>query len=536
MVQLTGDGDPEVIVVGGGHNGLICATYLARSGIETLLLEARPAVGGCASTVSDLGARFNICHCDHTMIRAMPIIDELDLHSHGLHYLESEVAWVNMFHDESEPWLFFHDAERTLESIARTYPTQLDGYRRYLADAIPVAKFALEMAGQRASVSAVLRSAVRRRAKGVVKLLEWSRRSASSVLADYFDDWHLVMPAICTGPTVWGVPGDMPGTGLAAVGYATRHLVQSGRPRGGSGSLTDALRSSFEQAGGMVRCRSEVSSLAVADGVVRGVVLANGDELRASRVVAACDPHRVFVDWIDDAPPAARKVARRWRDRPVAEGYESKVDAVLTSLPTFRAAERIHANFPGTELLGPSGLVAPSPEQMADAHRLRAEGQVAPHPMMLLNVPSVIDPAMRPDPSRHVLSIEVLFTPYSLSGGWPESGEPKRWLELWADLMEPGALDGVEKWRAMTPDRYEQEFGMHRGHTPSYSSSPLSTLVGRQRELSRYRTPIEGLYLSGAGTYPGAGIFGASGRNAADVVRRDVQGRRRLPRTLTRAS
>ena len=523
MTQRTGDGDPDVIVVGGGHNGLICGTYLAQAGIDTLLLEAREAVGGCASTVSELGARFNICHCDHTMIRAMPVIDELDLTSYGLHYLESDVSWVNMFHDEAEPWLFFHDADRTLESVAATYPRQIDGYRRYLADAMPVAEFALEMARQRASTPALLRTAMRRRAKGAVKLVEWSRRSASSVLADYFDDWHLVMPAGGTGPTVWGLPPDTPGTGMAAMGYATRHLVKSGRPRGGSGALTDALRSAFEAAGGHVRCGSRVSGLRVVDGEVRGAVLDSGEELRASRVVAACDPARVFVDWIDDPPRAARKLAQRWRDRPVHEGYESKVDAVMTSLPTLRVADRIHENSPGIELLGPAGLVAPSPAQLADAHRLRALGEVAPFPTMLLNVPSILDPEMRPGPDLHVLSIEVLFTPYSLSGGWPTSREPERWLDLWGGLMEPGALDAVEKWRAMTPDRYEREFAMHRGHTPSYAGSPLSTLVGRQRELSRYRTPIEGLYLSGAGTYPGAGIFGASGRNAADVVRRDVK-------------
>jgi phytoene dehydrogenase-like protein len=117
-----------------------------------------------------------------------------------------------------------------------------------------------------------------------------------------------------------------------------------------------------------------------------------------------------------------------------------------------------------------------------------------------------------------VLSLEALFTPYGIAGGWAGSGEPRRWLEQWATLVEPGYLDAVVAMRAMTPDRYEAEFQMHRGHTPAYAASPLATLVGRQRELSRYETPVKGLFLTGAGTFPGAGIWGASGRNAALVV------------------
>jgi phytoene dehydrogenase-like protein len=142
---------------------------------------------------------------------------------------------------------------------------------------------------------------------------------------------------------------------------------------------------------------------------------------------------------------------------------------------------------------------------------------------LLVNMPSVLDPSMAA-PGEHVLSIEVLFTPYALEGGWPGSPEPARWLELWAATMEPGALDLVDRWRAMTPDRYEAEFSMYRGHTPAFASSPLHSLLGRNQELTRYRTPISGLYLSGAATFPGAGVFGASGRNAAAVVRGDLRG------------
>lgn len=519
--------DADVVVVGGGHNGLICAAYLARAGVDTLLVEARPEVGGCASTVTDLDARFNICNCDHSMVRAMPIADELELVAHGLEYLEPDVSAVHQFHDGSTPWLFFHESERHLEALSQTHPHAVAGYRRYLADATPVAELAIAMARTPPSTPRMLRTVAMRRAAGAARLLEWSRASQAEVLGRYFDDWHLVMPAVSTGPTVWGVPPTAPGTGMAAAIYATRHLVKSGRPRGGSGALTDAVRSSFEAAGGRVLCDSRVERVLVSGGAARGVRLTDGGLLTARVVVAACDPHRVFVDWIDDVPPAAKRLVDRWRGLPVHDGYESKVDAVLNALPTWIAASTLDTVAPGADLLSPTSVISPSPDELAEAHALRNAGLVAERPTLLVNVPSVLDPSMQPHAGQHVLSVEALFTPYALPGGWPGSGEPQRWLDVVAGLMEPGTLQ-IDRRRAMTPDRYETEFSMHRGHTPSYALPPLSAFFGRRRETTRYRTPIAGLYLSGAGTFPGAGVFGAAGRNAAQAVEHDLRGAGRL--------
>jgi phytoene dehydrogenase-like protein len=511
----------DVVVVGAGHNGLICAAYLARAGIDTLLLEARPDVGGCASTVTDLDARFNICNCDHSMVRGMPIADELDLASYGLRYLEPEVTGINRFHDGSTPWVFLHDVDAHLDALSQSHPHAVDGYRRYLADATPVAELALSIARTRPSLTAMSSTVLRRRGAGAARLLKWARASQADVMEHYFDDWHLVMPAVTSGPTVWGVPHTAPGTGTAAALYATRHLVKSGRPVGGSGALTDSVRASFEAAGGRTRCDSRVDSLVVSDGAVVGVRLDDGTEIGAGRVVAACDPQRVFVDWLQSVPPKAQKLVDAWRARPVHDGYESKVDVVLDGLPTWRGSGDLATLVGDADQLSPTTLVNPSPDQIAEAHRLRDQGRVHAQPSMMVNVPSVLDPDMQPHPGQHVLSLEVLFTPYALDGGWPESGEPARWLDVLDAFMEPGTLR-VDRWRAMTPDRYESEFSMHRGHTPSFSAPPLVAFLGRQRETTRYRTPIAGLYLSGAGTFPGAGVFGASGRNAADAVLNDL--------------
>ena len=509
--------DADVIVVGAGHNGLICAAYLARSGLDVLVLDARPNVGGCASTVSDLGARFNICNCDHTMVRAMPIADELDLASFGLTYVEPDVTGVHRFHDGSDPWLFIHDTEAHLDALARTHPHAVDGYRRYLDDAIPVAELALDIARTKPSMRAMTSTVLRRRAAGAVRLLRWARASQADVLGQYFDDWHMVMPAVTSGPSVWGVSHTAPGTGTAAALYATRHVVKTGRPVGGSGALPDAVRASFEAAGGQTRLGARVERLLVRDGRAFGVVLDDSTTLRARTIVAAVDPHRVFVDWLDGVPPSARRAVDRWRARPVSDGYESKVDGVVRGTPTWADDDPLLDAAGDADLLGPTTLISPSPDDVADAHRLRERGEVHPRPSMMVNLPSALDESMRPSPDEHVLSVEVLFTPYQHPGGWPASDEPARWLEVLDGFMEPGSLH-VDRWRAMTPDRYEAEFQMHRGHTPAYGEAPLVAFLGRQRELTRYRTPIEGLFLSGAGTFPGAGVFGASGRNAADAV------------------
>jgi len=511
--------DAEVLVVGGGHNGMIAAAYLARAGVDVLVLEARSDVGGCASTVDDLGARFNICHCTHTLVRALPLEEELDLADHGLTYLSSDADSVFAFHDDRDSWVLFHEAERTLGGLAATHPASVDSYRQYLDDALPVAQLLIDVLRTPPTAPRLALTAARRRLEGVGRLLSWSRLSAAELLARWFDDWRVAMPAISVGPTVWGVPPDTPGTGLAALTYAIRHLVRTGRPAGGSGALVDAVRSSFEAAGGAVRCDARVATLVVDVDRVDGVRLVDGTRLRAPVVIAACDPAVVLTEWLEGEPPESlRSLANRYRTQPRPQGYESKVDAVMDGVPVPRSTDALRSALADFDPVGHTTVVSPHPADLAEAHLRRADGRVADRPTLLVDVPSMVDPSLVPAPGRHVLSLEVLFTPYGLQGGWAASSEPERWLGLWADRMEPGARQRLVDWRAMTPDRYQQEFLLDKGYSPAWSGSPLHAFVGRSPETTRYRTPLSGLYLTGAGTYPGAGIVGASGRNAARVV------------------
>ncbi len=237
-------------------------------------------------------------------------------------------------------------------------------------------------------------------------------------------------------------------------------------------------------------------------------------------MVSACDPRETFVHWLTGPPPSALPLIAHWREAPVEDGYESKVDAVIARIPRFRALD--HDAFAKLGIDEPAvatTIVAPSLTEMAAAHRLIDEGRVADRPMFFVNMPSVLDESMRVG-DDHVLSLETLYTPYALRGGWEESTEPERWLRRFATLVEDDFLDGVRRSRAMTPLSYEREFNLPRGHATSFAGSPLSAMLGRRPELTRYETPVKGLYLTGAATYPGAGVWGASGRNTATVILR----------------
>lgn len=515
--------DFDAIVVGGGHNGLVCAAYLARAGLRTVLFEARDSVGGTAASVPFAGVTVNICNCDHVTFRTTPVMDELGLADHGLRYLDVEPSQANLAWSGGPAWLIHHDVEATLDSIAQTHPTEVEGYRRYVKAAIPAVKLIFDAANDPPSVRGLTRKVLAKRGAGLTTLLRWSRRSAADVMREYFTSDALQGPALATGPMVWGISPETAGSGLGALTYATRHVGTVGRPLGGSGMVPVSIERAFVAAGGTVRLSAKVAAITCEGEGVRGVRLTDGTEVTAPIVVSACNPHDTFLAWLTNPPASARPLQARWRAIPHDEGYESKIDAVVAELPRLRALDHLHLDDDAPERAA-TAVIAPSIAQMHRGHALMTEGRVLEQPAMLVNLPSILDPTMAPtspgDAARHVMSLEALYTPYGLQGGWPNSNEPRRWLEQFATLVQPGWLAALGDWRAMTPDRYEREFHLPTGHATSFAGGPLAALRNRNPELTRYHTAVAGLYLTGAATFPGAGVWGASGRNAALTVLR----------------
>jgi len=505
----------DAIVIGAGHNGLVTAAYLARSGMDTLLIEARSSVGGTAASEEFAGATVNICNCDHLTFRTTPVVAELDLASHGLRYLDLEprqhnAAWSSV--GDGTLWSTYADLDETVSEIARFSPTDAKGYRRFVDDARPVVELILDVANEPPTIGGLMKRTLRRRGRGVTRLLAWSRRSAHDVLASYFSSPEVAATGAATGPMVWGISPKLPGTGLGALTHAMRHVAQVGRPVGGSGALTEALRAAFEAAGGHLALDTKVTEIRCEADRVAGVSVSNGSDavvdLDAPVVVSACNPHDTFLRWLTHPPADAARLIERWRSVPHADGYESKLDVVLTAEPRLWNIDRP---------LGPTTVIAPSLDDIHDAAQLMASGEVHQRPAFLVNVPTVIDPTMAPE-GGHVLSLEALFTPYGRPGGWDRDDEPRRWLELFASVCEPGLLESIVDWRAMTPDRYETEFHLPAGHATSFGGGPLAALRNPNPELTRYETAVLGLYLTGAATFPGAGVWGASGRNCATAV------------------
>ncbi|CAN5492587.1 NAD(P)/FAD-dependent oxidoreductase [soil metagenome] len=506
----------DAIVIGAGHNGLVTAAYLAKAGMRTLLLEARSHVGGTAASEPFGGGTVNICNCDHLTFRTTPVIDELGLGGFGLTYLDVDPSQHNLAWAGGPAWTASHSVETTLESLRATFPDEVEGYQRYVRAARPAIELILAAAAEPPSPVGLTRHALGKRLAGVPTLLRWSRRSAADVMRSFFKHDALLCTGMVTGPMVWGISPEFSGSGLGALTHAMRHVGKVGRPVGGSGMVPTSLLRAFEHHGGTLRTSSRVDTIlcetAAAGGAVRGVALDDGTEFAAPVVVSACDPHRTFLSWLKDPPPSAQRLVERWRNVPHEQGYESKIDAIISEVPRIRGLDHEPAA---------TTTIAPSLGEIHRGYGLMAAGEVLDRPGMLVNVPTVLDPSMAPVGARdghHVFSLEALFTPYGLRGGWSGSTEPWRWLERFAEICEPGFLDSIVEWRAMTPDVYESEFHLPAGHATSFAGGPLAAFRNRSPELTNYETDVSGLYLTGAATFPGAGVWGASGRNCATVV------------------
>lgn len=504
--------DFDAIVIGAGHNGLITAAYLAKSGLSTLLIEARSEVGGTAASEHFAGARVNICNCDHLTFRTTPVAEELHLASFGLSYIDVEPSQVNLDWSTQKPWELWHDVEQTVESISQHYPSSANEYRTFAHTMVPVARLILEASSQPPSRTSLMATVAKRGGRGMATLLKISKMSAADVMRQFFSEEAIIGPAMVEGPVVWGLSPETPGTGLAAAAFALRHVARVGRPVGGSGALPEALKQSFLQSGGLLRTGTKVVGIVCEGNAVRAVQTSDGATVTARVVVSACDPKRTFVSWLKNPPARASDLVTRWTNTNSGEGYESKIDAVVNEAPTL-------LNLPPT---ASTIIVSPSLAELHRGAQLMSDGRTMPRMAYLANSPSIDDSTLAPQ-GQHVFSLEALFTPYSLTEGWESAAEPERWLRQFSTLVQPTFMDSIIDWRVVTPADYETRFHLPKGHATSFAGGPLAAFLGTQPELTRYQTPIKGLYLTGAATFPGAGVWGSSGRNTALTVLKEMR-------------
>ncbi|MGH8884590.1 MAG: phytoene desaturase family protein [Egibacteraceae bacterium] len=515
----------DVVVIGAGHNALVAACYLARECLDVEVVERRPVVGGAVSTVERFpGYQVDVGSSAHIMVRHTGIPEELDLGAVGLEYQDLDPWGFAPFGAEA---ITFHaDLDQTCDSIAAVC-----GH----ADAEAYGRFATDWADRNERIFAAFQdppTGVRLgrhlwgvgRASGL-RGLELARQfltTGDQLLDEHFTDERLKTALAWLGaqsgpPTHEVATADLVGWNMLL------HRLPPGHPKGGSGMLSVALARRLQSAGGVVRLSDGAMRIVVRNGAVQGVQTASGDRVAARTVVAGCHVLET-LDLVHGAGPSWDAVAARARQRiRVGNGIGMVVRLATSDLP------RYPGSIGGKEWRALQ-LVAPSRTFLRRAHGQFVAGLPPKQPAALAMTFSAFDDTIAP-PGKHNVTVWGQWHPYELSNGerWDAIREREGTKLVKAvDAAAPGFSESVERMHVQTPLDLERELGLRRGQVMHVEMTLDQMFALRPTpELAGYRTPIRGLYLTGASTHPGGGVFGASGRTVARLVLAD-----RAPRRL----
>lgn len=518
----------DVVVVGAGHNALVAACYLAREGLDVEVVERRDVVGGAVSTVDRFdGYRMDVGSSAHIMVRHTGIIEDLELGDCGLSYIDMDPwGFAPVAEDPSGQGppvdaLAFHiDLDDTCQSIAR-----ICGDR----DAEAYAAFAADWGERNTRIFELFQDAptmtnVGRHMMGVGRAtgldgLELSRQfltSGDALLDAHFTDERLKTALAWLGAQS-GPPTHEPATADLVGWNMVMHRLAPGRAVGGSGSLSVALAERFNRLGGTIRLGDGAGRIVVRDGRARGVVTESGERIAARTVVAGCHVLTTIGLVGDDELPDGFGARARSTIR-TGNGIGMVVRLATNALPSY----------PGS--LGGAEhhalqLLAPTRTFLRRAHGDYVSGRPPERPAALAMAFSAIDPTIAP-PGKHNVTVWGQWHPFELAdgGSWDDIKEREGQKLIDAvDAMAPGFADSIEHVYVQTPLDLSRELNLVNGQVMHVEMSLDQMFSWRPLpELSGYRMPADGLYLTGASTHPGGGVFGASGRTAAGVVLGDL--------------
>ena len=529
----------DAVVIGGGHNGLVTAAYLARSGLRTLVLERAEAVGGAAST-TELAPGARVPTLAHNVGRLRGSIwRDLELRRHGLRLVSPQVlafapspdgTAITLTSDVPETASAIgvrsaHDGERYGE-----FDRLVRSIGRFLSDLAAKTPPDIESPGMG---DALLGLSLGRRFRGLGRhdahtILRVLPMAVADFVAEAFETdslqaalaWRGVQYT-AMGPWSASTAAVLLGDSAGNAGGAAGSTVYA---EGGPGALSEALASAARAAGAEIRTGAEVSAIRSRDGRATGVILANGEEIEAVAVVSGIDPKQTLTQLVD---PVAIGPSLRWRAANIrTPGMVSKVNLVLSGLPTFPAAEG-----KDDHVLRGRIVVATGIDAMERAFDAAKYGGIPERPVLEATIPSLADRTLvagAPD-GVHVMSVIVQYTPYTLSDGtWDERRD-----ELGDTVMRtleevaPGLSGLVTERQVLTPLDLERDYGLTGGH-PLHAEPGLDQFFLWRPLLghARYRLGIDGLYLCGSGAHPGGGVTGLPGRNAAREIVADLRKRR----------
>ena len=521
----------DAIVIGGGHNGLTCAAYLARAGRKVLVLERRHVLGGAAVTEEVFpGFKYSVCSYVVSLLRP-EIIRELDLPRHGMELLPLDGTMTPMPNGD---YLWrVNDHDKTRREIARHSRLDAEAYDEYGKAMIEMGRFAKPIMGMLPPDPTSLDP------RGLLELLGMGRRfrdmrfhdkvnqvqllTMSAV--DFLDQWFEtdVLKATMSAS---GIIGTFLGVRSPGTAYVLLHHYMGeidgafrswGLSRGGTGAVSNAIAAAAVEFGAEIRTNSPVAQILSKNGRASGVALANGDEIHAKVVVSSVDPNLTFLKFMNerDLPSDFVDGVKRYKYR----GSSGKVNLALDALPNFTC-------LPGTgpHLRGAISI-SPSIDYMERAYDDAKYGQFSSRPYMDMVIPSLTDPSVAP-PGKHVMSCFVQYAPYHLKDGVWDDRQREAFGDAVIDTIAeyaPNIKDIILHRQVLTPLDIEREFGLTEGNIFQGELTLEQLFFLRPVPgYAQYATPIDRLYMCGSATHPGGGIMGAPGRNGATRILKDV--------------
>ncbi len=511
----------DAIVIGGGHNGLVAAALLAKSGRKVTVLEAADAVGGAARTET-FAPGFRVSALAHVLNRLHPdVVRDLELNRHGLSLDADDTPSVALA--ERGEALVLHGAygER-LSGAATAEAAAWSGLRaqllRYAGILKPfLARRPPDLSGMSMGETASLAKAglsLRRLGREDMRdFLRMLLMNVTDVLDEHLEDKRL-RGLIAFDAVLGSHLGPRSPTSLLGLYYRLCGEVggkpgAQALPKGGMGAVTAAIAAAARAAGVTIRTGAIAARIGVDRGRVTGVTLAGGEEIRASTVVSGINPRTTFLELVGTRAVDTGFVRKLGNIR--MKGDAAKLNLALDRLPAFHGVP--------AEALKGRLVIAPSDEHVERAFNPCKYGAFSPEPVMEITIPSLSDPSLAPD-GAHVLSAVVQYTPYALKEGW-EVGRPKLLAAIMARLEAhaPGIGRSVLHSELMTPADIERRYRIPGGHWHHGELQADQMLMSRPvAGWSGYDTPVDGLYLCGAGSHPGGGVSGVPGMNAARTI------------------